>query len=72
MILANILLLVNLSGQPWNSGDFNTLKSANITCTKKYKTKVSKFIKKPENHYNVMCGDNNVELKEEDLYTGNI
>lgn len=51
-------IMVNLSKEPWNKEDQNSLLNAMFSCSKYYEDSpcVIKFIKKEPSVYNVICG----------------
>lgn len=54
------VIMINLSGIPWNAHDFKIKSSAQYRCStdERYKDTpcLVKFIKKEERHYNAFCG----------------
>lgn len=54
--LCAIVIMINLSGNPWNDFDLKTKKRAIKTCRKRYNSCLKKFIKKEKKIYNAVCG----------------
>lgn len=50
------IIMINMSDEPWNDRDERSMKSAEITCHKKYDDCLQKFIKKEPLTYNAICG----------------
>ena len=67
MIVAKILLLVNLTKVEWTASDFDTLRVVTERCKKMHNVGVSKFYKKPDGHYHVVCGNVNMNIKDKKI-----
>jgi len=57
MKICALILLINLTNQPWSSRDMKSFISSQQTCYKQYQTCLSKFVKKESNVFDVYCGD---------------
>lgn len=50
-----IMQIINLTTEPWNSLDMETMKRAEIVCKANYGTCVARFIKVKPREYKVLC-----------------